>query len=204
MAFQQEVGSRVGAASAVRDSASITRNMALAGMMAAVLAVCSWVAVPLYPVPITLQTLAVLMTGGLLGRLWGPLSVVVYLLLGLAGLPVFSNFTAGPGVLLGPLGGYLFGFVAAAALMGIAGDVARARGYGGRRSLAVLAVGALGASCIIYMVGLPWLMTVTHMGLGETLAAGLFPYIPGDILKAAVAVVVVRTVGSSLRAQGLR
>lgn len=181
-----------------------TRNVALTGMMAAVLAVCSWVAVPFYPVPLTLQTLAVLVAGGLLGPLWGSAGVVVYLLLGLAGLPVYAGFASGPGVLFGPRGGYLVGFVLAAAIMGFAGDAAAARGMGGRRAVVSLAVGAALAGAAIYVVGLPWLMIVTGMGLREAVIAGMAPFVPGDILKAAVAVLLVRAVGSSLRAQGLR
>lgn len=173
-------------------------------MMAAVLAVCSWVSVPFYPVPLTLQTLAVLVAGGLLGPLWGAVSVVVYLLVGLVGLPVYAGFGAGPGVLFGPRGGYLCGFVLAAVIMGSAGDAARARGMAGRPAVAVLGAGALLASAVVYLVGLPWLMAVTGMDMAEALAVGLAPFVPGDLLKAAVAVVLVRAVDLALRAQGLR
>jgi biotin transport system substrate-specific component len=179
-------------------------GLALAGMMAALLVVCSWLSIPFYPVPLTLQTLAVLVAGGLLGRVWGPVSIAVYLLLGLVGLPVFSGFQAGPGVLFGPLGGYLFGFVAAALVMGLAGDLVRDRSLQGRTALLVLGVAAAAASAIIYLAGVPWLSIVTGMSLGEASAVGLFPFILGDAVKAVVAVLLIRAVDVALEAQGLR
>lgn len=187
-------------------SAARVRLLALAGLFAAVIAVSSWVSVPLpfSPVPLTLQTLAVLVTGGLLGRAWGPVCVLVYLLVGLVGVPVFSSFGAGPGVLFGPTGGYLFGFVGAAFLMGVAGDRVRSRGHGEAGRLGVLVVGAVAASVAIYAVGVPWLALVTGMGVRAALAAGMVPYLVGDAVKAAAAVALVRSVDAALSAQGVR
>lgn len=181
-------------------------NIALAGVLAATLAVSSWVSIPIpiSPVPLTLQTLAVLLAGGLLGRVWGPVSVGVYLLVGVAGIPVFAGGEAGPGVLLGFKGGYLVGFVAAAFLMGVAGDLVRSRSLGGRSSLGVLGAGALAASLAIYALGVPWLAFVTGMGAWPAVAAGMLPYLPLDAVKAAAAVILVRGVGEALKAQGLR
>jgi biotin transport system substrate-specific component len=180
--------------------------LALAGVFAAAIAVSSWVSVPLpfSPVPLTLQTLAVLVAGGLLGRAWGPVSVLVYLLVGLVGVPVFSGFGGGPGVLFGPTGGYLVGFVAAAFAMGVAGDRVRAPGGGEAGRLAVLVVGAVVASAAVYAVGVPWLASVTGMGATAALAAGMAPYLIGDAVKAAAAVALVRSIDAALRAQGLR
>lgn len=182
------------------------RMLALAGLFAAAIAVSSWVSVPLpfSPVPLTLQTLAVLVAGGLLGRAWGPVSVLVYLLVGLVGVPVFSGFGAGPGVLFGPTGGYLVGFVAAAFAMGVAGDRVRAPGGGEAGRFAVLVVGAVVASAAVYAVGVPWLASVTGMGATAALAAGMAPYLIGDVVKAVAAVALVRSVDAALRAQGLR
>lgn len=87
------------------------RNMALCGLFTAVLAVCAWLSVPFGDGVITLQTFAVFLTLGLLGGKWGSVSILVYLLLGAVGAPVFSGFRGGLGALLGTTGGYIFGFM---------------------------------------------------------------------------------------------
>ena len=179
-------------------------QLALAGLLAAVLAVASWVSIPFVPVPLTLQTLAVLVAGGLLGRYWGPVSVGVYILMGLVGVPVFAGGHAGPAVIAGPLGGFLVGFVLAAFIMGVAGDIARRSGTDERRGLAALVLGAATASLAVYIVGVPWFMAVTGMSLRTAMTLAFFPFILGDVLKAVVAVVVIRAVGRALVAQGLR
>jgi biotin transport system substrate-specific component len=148
--------------------------------------------VPFYPVPLTMQTLAVLLIGGLLGPRLGAATVVGYLGLGLAGAPVFHSGLAGPAVLAGPTGGYLIGFVPAAFLMGYAVRWAMTR-----RSLtgqfALLATGAIVAEAAIYAVGLPWLaVLVTGGDLARAAAVGAVPYLLGDLLKAAVAIGAIR------------
>ena len=179
-------------------------QLALAGLLAAVLAVASWVSIPFVPVPLTLQTLAVLVAGGLLGPFWGPVSVGVYILVGLAGVPVFAGGHAGPAVIAGPLGGFLLGFVLAAFVIGVAGDAMRRRKVTDRRGLAVLVLGAASAGLVVYVGGVPWFMAVTGASLWEAVTVAFFPFIPGDVLKAVVAVVVIRAVDRALVAQGLR
>lgn len=88
-----------------------TKNMVLAALFAALTAVCAWITVPVSDIGITLQTFGVFLTLGLLGGKWGTVSILTYLLLGAAGLPVFSGFRGGFGVLLGVTGGYLWGFL---------------------------------------------------------------------------------------------
>ena len=88
------------------------RNMALCGLFTAVLAICAWISLPLGDTVITLQTFGIFLTLGLLGGKRGTITVLVYLLLGAIGVPVFSGFRGGPGVLLGITGGYLWGFLA--------------------------------------------------------------------------------------------
>ena len=183
-------------------SPTVTR-LALAGVMAAVIAVFSWVSVPIGTVPLTLQTLAVLLAGGLLGPLWGPVGVAVYLLVGVVGVPVFAGGEAGLHVLLGPKGGYLVGFVAAAFIMGLAGRAARARGLSTGVALAWLIAGAVAASVVIYLIGVPWLAAVIGMSLGKAFVVGCAPFLVGDALKAAVAVLLVRAVGAALDREGL-
>lgn len=187
-----------------RSSSLSPSILAMTGMMAATLAVLSWASLPLpfSPVPLTLQTLGVLLAGALLGRVWGPVSVGVFILLGLVGLPVFHNGASGPGVLVGPTGGFLVGFLGAAFVMGLAGDFARRTS--GRRALALLAAGAVVASLVIYAAGVPWLAAVTGMSAGKAITVGLVPYLPGDAIKAVAAVALARAVGTALERQGLR
>lgn len=159
---------------------------------------------PFYPVPLTMQTLAVLVVGGLLGPRLGLSAVAGYLGLGLTGAPVFHGGLCGPGVLAGPTGGYLVGFLVAASVMGFAVDRARragAVGCSGRtgagdvsrsRQMAVLVGGALLSEAAIYAFGLPWLALYTG-GFGNAVAAGLAPFLLGDALKTAVAIGAVRS-----------
>jgi biotin transport system substrate-specific component len=169
-------------------------KVALVGAGVGMLTAGSWLSVPFYPVPLTMQTLAVLLVGGLLGPRLGVAAVLSYLAVGFAGAPVFHNGLGGPAILLGPTGGYLLGFVPAAFLVGLV--VQRARGdspgWAKRRplkELAALTAGTLLAETVIYTFGLPWLAAVYLGGdLRQALAVGLVPYLLGDALKLMVAV----------------
>jgi biotin transport system substrate-specific component len=169
-------------------------ELVLCGMMAALIALFSWISLPLVfsPVPLTLQTLAVLLAGGLLGWAWGPASVGIFLLLGLVGAPVFHNGASGPGVLAGPTGGFLLAFVPAALVMGLGSRLALGRPR--LQSVTILAGSALVASGLIYLIGVPWMAAVTDMGAWKAVTVGLLPYLPGDLLKAAAAVALLRGV----------
>ena len=92
------------------------KNMALCGLFVALLTLCSWISIPFGSVPVTLQTLAVFLCLGLLGGKYGCITLGVYLLLGVVGVPVFSGFRGGAGVLMGATGGYVFGFLFAGLL----------------------------------------------------------------------------------------
>ena len=87
------------------------RNMAMCGLFAAVLTVCAWVSIPMGDMVITMQTFGIFLTLGLLGGKRGTVAILVYLLLGAVGAPVFSGFRGGLGALLGTTGGYIFGFM---------------------------------------------------------------------------------------------
>ena len=146
-----------------------------------IIALSAQVSVPLpfSPVPITGQTLAVLLVGSLLGRTRGTLSVLLYLAQGISGLPVFAGGMAGMIHLAGPTGGYLVGFVPAAFLTGFLADC----GWDRRVGSALLAM--LVGNMAMYACGLPWL--ARFVGPQGVLALGLAPFIPGDLLKLAVA-----------------
>lgn len=130
---------------------------------------------PFSPVPITGQTFGVLLLGALLGSQRGALSVLAYLAEGTMGMPVFAGGIGGPAVLLGPTGGYLAGFVAAVFLVGWLCE----RGWDRRLPTAAAAM-ALG-NLVIYLFGVAWL--VRFVGSEQVLAAGVLPFIPGDLLK---------------------
>jgi len=134
---------------------------------------------PFTPVPVTLQTLAILLTGCLLGSGRGALAAAAYVVEGSLGLPFFSGGTAGIAHLFGPTGGYLVGCVAAAYLAGALAE----------RGLAVRPAGLLLTLCVadlvIYIPGLAWLGIFT--GAGRAVALGFLPFLVGDALKVAVA-----------------
>jgi biotin transport system substrate-specific component len=142
-------------------------------------------------VPITMQTLAVLLVGGFLGPRLGVAAVTTYIALGLAGAPVFHNGLGGPALLAGPTGGYLIGFIPAAYLMGLASRRGWADPAGRLDALsrvAHLVGGALLAEVAIYALGLPWLAFTTVKDVGKAVAVGLVPFLLGDLVKTAVAV----------------
>ena len=136
------------------------------------------------PVPITGQTFGVLLVGGALGFRRGLLAVMLYVLLGVVGLPFFAEGKGGLVVIWGATGGYLIGFVVAGAVVGRLSELGWDRHIGG--ALGAMLIG----SVLIYLVGLPWLMVVTGSSLVETIDKGLRPYLFGDALKLALAAVI--------------
>jgi biotin transport system substrate-specific component len=134
---------------------------------------------PFSPVPITGQTLAVLLVGALLGSRRGALSLIVYLSEGAAGLPVFAGGNAGTVILTGPRGGYLVGFVAVAAVTGWLAE------HGWDRHVITTIGAMLIGNILLYAFGLPWL--ASFVGTKRVLALGLTPFIPGDLAKLALA-----------------
>jgi len=149
-----------------------------------VIALSAQVAVllPFSPVPITLQTFAVLMIGALLGPWRAGLAVLTYIMEGAAGLPVFALGRAGLAVLSGPTGGYLLGFIAAAYITGLLAE----RGWDRRIATTILAM-AIG-NAAVYPFALLWLCCLTGIN-SAVLIVGLYPFIVGDLLKVVLAAV---------------
>ena len=145
----------------------------------ALVAVSAQIAVPMFPVPMTMQTFAVLLVGATLGASRAASSMALYLALGAFGLPVFAGAQTLSGVL--PTVGYLVGFVAAAAVVGWL-----ARGGWSKTPVRVAASFALG-SMIIYGFGVAGLMLALQLSLGQALAAGVVPFLLGDAAKAVLA-----------------
>jgi biotin transport system substrate-specific component len=160
-------------------SLALDSALVLAG--SALIALSARVAIPLpfSPVPVTGQTFAVLLVGAALGRWRGAAAVLAYLAEGAAGLPVFAGAHAGPAVLLGPTGGYLFGFVPGAWLCGLLAE----RGWDRRVGSTILSM-ILG-NVAIFAVALPWL--ARYVGSSNVWALGFWPFIPGDVVKIGLA-----------------
>jgi len=168
------------------QASSDIRKMVFTSLFAALTAVGAYIEIPLpfSPVPLTLQVFFVLLAGSMLKSKWGGMSILVYLLLGIAGLPVFSGGGSGLGFLLGPTGGYLIGFVPAAYLIGWLLEAAEKHGKPGILTYA-LSMGA--GVLVLYTCGTVQLMFVAELGLKAALLLGALPFIPGEIIKTTVA-----------------
>ena len=135
--------------------------------------------IPLYPVPVTGQTLVVLLIGMTYGLRLGAITMAAYLFEGAIGLPVFAGGAAGVTVLMGPTGGYLFGFLLACIAMGYLAE----RGMG-RTAFSTIVAMVIG-NFVIYLCGVFWL--VSFIGFGQAIAVGVLPFLFGDALKLAIA-----------------
>jgi biotin transport system substrate-specific component len=164
--------------------------MSRVALMAAFTAVAAQIAVPLpfTPVPITFQVLAVVLSGLLLGPRLGALSQTVYLLLGAAGAPVFTAFSGGAGAFVGPTGGYLVSYPLAATLAGLAAGAIT----GSSRTRALWSAGLAGTAALaaIYTLGATWYSVVTGLPPAAVVAQSVLPFIPLDLAKVALAVLV--------------
>ena len=159
--------------------------MVYAALMATLTAVGAYIAIPIGPVPIVLQNLFVMLAGLLLGGRWGLTSIGVYLLAGAIGLPVFAGGTGGIGKFVGPTGGYLLGFAAAAYVIGLISQR-------GRGSVIYDVFAMIVGTFIIYGFGVPWLKFVTGMSISKAAAVGMLPFLIGDGLKIAAAIPIVK------------
>ena len=177
-----------------------TAVMTRVALMAAVVAVAAQISVPLpfSPVPFTMGVLAVILSGFVLGPRYGALALVVYLLIGAVGVPVFANFTGGLGRIVGPTGGYLISYPFAAAIAGLAAGVfTSGRQRRGRAIASGTAFGLLGL-VVIYALGAAWLSVQAGLSAGEAFAAGVLPFIPFDILKVVLAALLAAAVAPQL------
>lgn len=169
--------------------------MALIGLMTAVICVLGPLAlnIPVSPVPISLGFLAIYFVVIVVGMKLGTISVIIYILLGLAGIPVFTNFTGGPAKLFGPTGGYIIGYIFMALICGFFVDR-----FG--KKLPFYFLGMVLGTVICYLFGTVWLGYQMDMTFTQALAAGVFPYIPGDLLKLIIAI----AAGSQIRKRLLK
>ena len=154
--------------------------VSLTAAFVALIAVGGWVSLPIPPVPVTLQTFFILLAAIVMGR-YAVLPVFVYLLLGVLNMPVFHNGLAGIGVLMGPTGGYLIGFIPAVLLAGVAFE---------QNNKIIRAGGIAAATLIIYLFGVTWMSYSTGMALAQAVLLGVVPFIAGDVLKGIAAFII--------------
>jgi len=165
-----------------------TRELTYVALFAALIAVGAFVSVPVGAVPFTLQVLFVLLAGMALGPRLGALSVAVYLVLGLIA-PFYAGGASGIGVLLGPTGGFLWGFTLAAMLTGAIASLRP-------RNLGVLIPAGIAGIVPIYALGAIWLALQAHITLGAALTMGVVPFVWADVLKAIGAGLIARSLVS--------
>jgi biotin transport system substrate-specific component len=173
------------------DAGRVTRDVILVIAGTALIAIAARIKVPFYPVPMTLQTLAIMLVAATYGFRLGTITVLAYLLEGALGLPVFTNTppqVAGPAYFLGTTGGFLAGFVALAAIVGYATD----RGWD--RSIAKLFAALIVGEVVMFALGFGWLAWfaslssgATGLGVAKAWAGGVAPFLLGDLLKIVVA-----------------
>ena len=168
---------------------NLLRDTGLVLGFSAFLMLCAGISfhLPFTPVPITLQTLAVLLTGAVLGSKRGAVTMLVYLAEGAVGLPVFAGGTGGFIHLVGFTGGYLWSYPIAAFVVGLLCE------KGLDRSFLTSAVAMLPGSLIIYAIGVPWLAVTLHLGPSVAILQGMVPFIPGDLFKLLIAAALLPT-----------
>lgn len=167
-----------------------TRDLIRIALFAALTAVLSQIFIPLpfTPVPVNLATFSIFIAGGVLGAKNGAISQIVYLLIGAIGLPVFAGFTAGLGIVLGPTGGYLLGYILCAFVIGLC-----IKKWKNNYILAFI----LGLSAC-YLLGTLWFMFTTKTPLIPSLTMCVIPFIPGDIVKILGACLVTKRIKNAL------
>lgn len=170
------------------------RDLTLIALFAALTSVMAQLSVPMpggLP-PVTGQTFAVMLAGLILGSKKGAMSQIIYILLGLAGFPVFANAKSGFAVLVGPTGGFLWGFVIGAYIMGLISEA-----YPSRPLTALAAAALVGGVIAVYVPGILQLSYVYKLPLTKA-ATAMLPYIPGDLIKVAASSVLARKVLAAL------
>jgi biotin transport system substrate-specific component len=156
------------------------KNMALIALFAALTCVLAPLSLPIGPVPISLATLVIYLAVCVLGAWKGTTSTLVYILLGLVGLPVFSGFSGGAGKLFGPTGGYIIGYIPLAIISGIFLEKFATKWY-------MCLVGMILGTIACYALGTAWLAHAAHYSFKAALWAGVIPFIPGDLVKIVIA-----------------
>lgn len=159
----------------------------LSSMMAALTAVCAWIAIPIPPISVTMQTFAVFLTLGILGGKWGTVSILLYLLLGIVGLPVFTGFRGGAAALLDATGGFLWGFLVAGLVYWLLERL-------GKLPAMIIAL------LVCYGCGCAWFTVYAGgVGFGAAVMVCVVPYLIPDAVKIGLAYSMSRRIGRRIR-----
>lgn len=177
----------------MREKQLSIQQLAVIGVMTAVICILAPLSIPIGVVPISFTNLAVYIALYVLGVKKGTISYLVYLCVGLVGVPVFSGFTSGPGKLFGPTGGYLIGFILMAVIAGVFIDKFTDKMY-------LCFLGMVLGTAVCYLLGTLWLAYQGGMNFQAALAAGVLPFIPGDLAK----IVIAMLIGPQIRKQLIR
>ena len=159
-----------------------TYAMAVTALMTAVTCILAPLSIPIGPVPISLTNLVIYFSLFILGTKKGTISYLIYLLLGLVGLPVFSGFTGGPAKLAGPTGGYIIGFIVMAVIAGLVIDNCH-------KPLIQL-VGMIAGTIVCYLFGTVWFCIVADSTFKAALGICVIPFIPADLIKMIIAMII--------------
>lgn len=173
-----------------------TQYLTLSALLCALLCVLSQIQIPLPPVPVSFSLLAVHLCGALLGWRWGAAAVGCYVFLGAVGVPVYAGFAGGVSVLFGPSGGFLFGYILCALVVGM---MVEHLGFARRTLLFSMAAGTL----LCYIMGAAWFSLTTGSALWGCLTVCVLPFIPGDVIKIALAAALCLRMQKPLRSAGL-
>ena len=176
------------------DNSDKIKKMVLAALFAALIAVGAYIRIPIAfsPVPITLQTFFVLLAAVALGRKWGVVSIVVYLLVGFIGFPVFTGGSGGIGILFGSSGGYLYSFILVAYLVGLLSEKIQTKSIP-LFIISIFIISAFG-SFLILGIGTIHLGAIGHMSFLAAALGGFIPFIVGDLIKSAAIALVASVV----------
>ncbi len=159
------------------------KDMTLTAVMAALVCIAGPLTIPAGPIPLSLATLAVYLAGAVLGKKRGTLAVALYLLIGIIGVPVFSGFSGGFQKLAGVTGGYLVGYLPCAFLSGLGAERAEEESR-----IWILPAKMAAGTAVLYTIGTAWFMIQSGNALGTALSLCVVPFLPGDAVKIAAAV----------------
>ena len=161
-----------------------TKKLIYCALFGAVISIMSLISIPTQPVPLNMALFGVLLAGGMLGKKYGTLSVVVYILLGAVGIPVFAGFRGGIAVLAGPTGGYIAGYLVIAFLTGLVYEKTRKLKF----TIPVIIISVI----LCYVLGTAWYCCIMKSSVLSALALCVFPFIPADIIKIVLAAIVLK------------
>lgn len=168
-------------------------QMAIIGLMAAVICILGPLSIPIGLIPISFTNFAIYISLYILGMKKGTFSLIIYLLVGFAGVPVFSGFSSGPARIFGPTGGYLIGFIFMAIIAGFFIDKIFNKWY-------LSIVGMILGTAVCYIIGTAWLAYQANISISAALAAGVLPFIPGDLAK----IILSASIGPKIRNRLIR